>query len=222
MTIATTIPRTATALLAAALLGTCHAAPAAEDAARTQPADAAHVSHIDGDAARAGDPADWSVYNLESAWRDQAGRERRLGSLAGRVQVVALVYTSCPYTCPRIVGEMKRMEAAVAGERPDAVGFVLVSIDPARDTPGQLARFAEGARLDPARWTLLAGADPDVLELAALLGLKYRREGETELSHSNTLTVLDRHGVVVHQQPSLEAGREETLAMVRRLVEGGS
>jgi protein SCO1/2 len=139
--------------------------------------------------------AGMSLHHLDAPWLDQHGDTLRLADLAERVQVVALVYTTCGQACPRIVAEMKQIESAV----PDA-GFVLVSIDPERDTPEQLARFAEGARLDPARWTLLTGSDGALLELAAVLGVRYRRISETDFMHTNALSVLDRDGVVRHQQ----------------------
>jgi protein SCO1 len=185
-------------------------------------ADAGHASHADdGDADElaAGDPAEWSVYLLESEWKDQDARARKLSSLSGKVQVVALVYTHCGYACPRIVADLKRIEGEVAAAHPGRVGFVLVSIDPERDTPERLRSFAEGSRLDPARWTLLNGSDAQVLELAALLGVKYRRESAADFSHSNVITVLDPHGVVVHQQLGLGADPEKTLSVIRRLAE---
>ncbi|NIQ52455.1 MAG: SCO family protein, partial [Gammaproteobacteria bacterium] len=55
--------------------------------------------------------------------------------LAGRVRVVAMVYTSCAYACPRIMLDMKRIEAELGPEYREDVGFVIVSIDPERDTP---------------------------------------------------------------------------------------
>lgn len=181
--------------------------------------DGGHASHADGgDELAAGDPAEWSVYLLESEWKDQDARARKLSSLAGRVQVVALVYTHCGYACPRIVADLKRIEGEVAAAHPGRVGFVLVSIDPERDTPERLRSFAEGSRLDPARWTLLNGSDAQVLELAALLGVKYRRESAADFSHSNVITVLDPHGVVVHQQLGLGADPEKTLSVIRRLA----
>ena len=153
-------------------------------------------AHVHGDLPPAdGAMAGMSLHHLEEPWVDQRGDTVRLADLGDRVQVVALVYTTCGQACPRIVAEMKQIESAV----PDA-GFVLVSIDPERDTPEQLARFAEGARLDPARWTLLTGSDGALLELAAVLGVRYRRISETDFMHTNALSVLDRAGVVRHQQ----------------------
>jgi protein SCO1/2 len=200
------------ALLALALLAGCDApGRAAPDA--TSPTAAAAEHRHGAEPPPAGEVTDHSVYHLEGEWRDQRGETRPLASLAGRVQVVAMVYTHCGHACPRTLVDMKRIE----GETVDAgdVGFVLVSIDPERDTPEQLARFAEGARLDPARWTLLTGADDDVLGLAALLGVKFRRENEAEWSHTNLITVLDRHGEVVHRQLGYGEGVDRTVEAVR-------
>lgn len=157
-----------------------------------------------------------SLYHATSAWWDAAGAERTLGSLAGRVQVVAMVYTSCAYACPLLLLDMKRLEAELGEAFADDVGFVIVSIDPARDSPARLATFAEGARLGPSRWTLLTGDDAGVRELAALLGVRYRESAPGEFIHSNVLTVLDRHGTAVHRQEGLGAHPAETLAAIRQ------
>ena len=84
------------------------------------------------------DPDRYSVYDLDAHWRDQRGNARQLSSLRGRPQVVAMIYTHCSTTCPFTVAEMKRIER----ESPRDVGFVLVSLDPARDDPARLAAFA--------------------------------------------------------------------------------
>ena len=138
-----------------------------------------------------------SLYVLDQRWTDQAGDVIQLADLAGRPRVVAMAYTSCAYACPRIIAEMKQIEAALADADPErAPGFVLFSIDPARDTPARLADFAEQTGLDPARWTLLTGPDEQVLELSVLLGVKYRATVSGDFAHSNLVTVLDGAGVV--------------------------
>jgi protein SCO1/2 len=159
------------------------------------------------------EPAErYSVYDLGSTWRDQTGARRPLASLAGRPRVVAMVYTSCAATCPLTVNEMKRIEAAVRG-----VDFVLVTLDPERDDPARLAAYARAHGLDAARWTLLSGAEDDVRELAAALGVRYRRISPDELAHSNALTVLDATGAVVDQQAGLGT-TAETLEAVHALL----
>jgi protein SCO1/2 len=159
--------------------------------------------------------ADFSIYELEARWRDQEGRDRALGSLRGRVQVVAMVYTSCTHTCPAIVAELKRLEAAIDPAQRARVGFLLVSLDPDRDTPEQLKRFAISMRLDPAAWTLLTGDADAARELAALLGIRYRAEADAQISHSNTYLVLDADGRMVHRQGGVGSGTGPALAGIR-------
>jgi protein SCO1 len=161
-------------------------------------------------------PSDFSIYHAVSVWTDQHGDRRPLDSLAGRIQVVGMVYTNCAYACPRMILDMKRIEAELGGAQD--VGFVIVSIDPERDTPERLAEYARGARLDAERWTLLHGDDGDILELAALLGVQYRRMANGEFVHSNLLTVLDPSGQVAHRQMGLGAHPGRTLEVIRSLA----
>lgn len=155
----------------------------------------------------------WSLYDLGSRWRDQHGAERRLASLAGRPQLLAMAYTHCTSTCPLAIAEMKRIEAATD----TSVGLVLVTLDPDHDTPAVLAEYARMRGLDGARWTLLTGTVEDVRELAATLGVRYRRLSPAELAHSNTLTLIDAAGYVVHQQQGL-GERDETIVAARGLL----
>jgi protein SCO1 len=138
-----------------------------------------------------------------------------LAEVGGRAQVVAMVYTHCTHTCPRIVGELKRLEAAVPAAARSELRFVLVSLDPERDTPARLAEYAASARLDAERWTLLTGGEEEVRELAALLGLRYRSEGNAEFSHSNSYLVLDGEGRIVHRQAGLGEDLAGPLAAIR-------
>jgi protein SCO1/2 len=159
--------------------------------------------------------ADFSVYELDAHWRDQDGRDRAPGSLRGRVQVVAMVYTNCTHTCPAIVAELKRLEAALDPIERTRVGFLLVSLDPERDTPAQLKAFATSMRLDPSTWTLLTGDANTVREMAALLGIRYRAEADAQISHSNTYLVLDTDGRIVHRQDGVGSGTGPALARIR-------
>jgi protein SCO1 len=191
-----------------------------EPAAAAAPRPAEHgasADHPHAGGLEAGEHTDHSIFHLESSWWDQHGERRELASLGGRVQVVSMVYTYCAHTCPQILVDMKRIEAALEAGEWEGVGFVLVSVDPERDTPGRLRHFAESTRLDPTRWTLLGGSDGDVLELAMLLGVRFRRESATDFSHSNVLLVLDPAGEIVFRQVGLGADPAPLLAAIRAL-----
>src|SRR5690606_7170913 len=121
-------------------------------------------------------PGDYSIFHLESTWWDQHGERRPLSSLGGKVQVLSVVYTSCTVSCPQILAHMKQVEGSLTPEELERVGFVLVSVDPERDTPERLATFARDIRVDPERWTLLSSEPDRILELAAVFGVRYRKE----------------------------------------------
>ena len=165
----------------------------------------------------AAEQAGVSLDDLTSAWRDQAGDSLAFGDLRAPVRVLALVYTSCEATCPLIVADLKRVEASVPPARRADVRFVLVSLDPARDTPGRLAEWAASTRLDPARWSLLAGDADAVRELAATLGVRYQRQADGEMAHTNAITVLDAGGAIAHQQLGIDDA-DGTVAAVARLL----
>lgn len=162
-----------------------------------------HSSHAAQGAPEPAQPAigDLSLYQLESPWMDQTGASRSLASLAGRPQLVAMTYTSCQVSCPVIVADLKRIEAALDDQSLEA-GIVLFSLDPVRDTPEQLASYAAEQKLSD-RWTLLRAPDDQVREMAALLGVRYIRSQDGEYAHSNMISVLDEGGALAFQQKGL-------------------
>src|SRR5690606_23496486 len=156
-----------------------------------QPAMAEHQHQHDAlEPATVGGLPGHSVYHLESTWWDQTGETKPLSSLGGRVQLVSMVYTHCAFACPMIVADLKRIESALGPELVEVVGFVLVSIEPERDTPARVEAFTTDLRLDPERWTALSSDEGNVLELAAVLGVRYVRESESDFGHTNLIAVL--------------------------------
>jgi protein SCO1/2 len=57
---------------------------------------------------------------------------------------------------------MAQLQSDLASERFRLVSF---SVDPERDTPAVLARYADLFHADPARWFFLTGKKPDVYRL---------------------------------------------------------
>lgn len=142
---------------------------------------------------------EYSLYQVDSEWKNQDGDALTLSSLEGRTQVVAMTYTSCEVSCPRIVASMKHIQSSTGHE----TAFVLISIDPERDSVGALATYAEKMDMSTPRWNLLTGSADDIQEMAALLGVRYRKMADGEFAHSNIVTVLNEQGTIVYQQKGL-------------------
>lgn len=158
-----------------------------------------------------------SLYQLDSSWTNDKAIELKLGSLGERPLVVTMFFAKCEYACPVLVHDMKRVEAALPEEVRSKVGFVLVSFDTERDTPAALAEYRKIHHL-PDNWSLLRGSPDDVLELAALLGVKFKKDARGQFAHSNVLTVLSPGGEIAHQQVGLNQSPDETVKHLVRLL----
>lgn len=160
--------------------------------------------------------SDRSLFQLDSIWTNDKGTELKLVALAGRPLVVTMFFAKCEYACPVLVHDMKKVEAALPEDARAKIGFVLVSFDTERDTPAALAEYRKIHEL-PANWTLLRGGSDDVLELAALLGVKFKKDARGQFAHSNILTVLNSGGEVTHQQIGLNQAPDETVKQLLQL-----
>lgn len=161
---------------------------------------------------------DQSLYQLDSMWTNDAGQPVPLGALRGRAQVVALFFTSCTYACPIILHDLRRIEAALPEDVRARTGFTLVTLDPERDTPAALHAYRQAHRLPAQRWTLLQGGADDTLELAALLGVKFKREASGQFAHSNLITLLNAQGEILHQLAGLN---QDIAEAVKRIASVG-
>lgn len=160
---------------------------------------------------------DKSLYQAESAWTTDAGRQIKLGDLAGKPQVVLMFFSHCTTACPFLVNDLRRIEAALPAETRTQLGFTLVSFDSERDTPAVLAAYRREWNL-PDNWTLLHGQPDDVLELAALLGVQYRQNADGQFIHSNAITLLNANGEIAFQQTGLNAGVGEMVHRIEQMT----
>jgi protein SCO1/2 len=160
---------------------------------------------------------DKSLYQLESVWTSDANRKVKLGVLRGKPQVMAMFFASCQFTCPLTVSDMKNIEAALPENLRTNVGFMLVSFDSARDTPAALKAYRAKRELSNQNWTLLYGEPDDVRELAALLGVIYRKDANGDFAHSNVITILNAEGEIVFQQPGINLPPDEIVAKLKSL-----
>lgn len=159
---------------------------------------------------------DTSVYQLESVWTDQSSQSVRLREFRGQPAIVAMIFTTCEYACPRMLADLKQIEGKLSAQARRTTRFVLVSFDSERDTPDVLAVYARKHSLDLSRWTLLHGGPSAVRELAAILGVRYKRVPSVGFSHSNIITVLSEDGTAVHRRKGLGGAPEGILIAVER------
>jgi protein SCO1/2 len=134
------------------------------------------------------------LYQLPLQLTDQAGHRFDWRTLRGKPRVVSMFYTSCPFICPLIVDAGKTIERELSPAEQQRIGIVLVSMDPANDTPAALQEVASKRKLDPQRWTLAAPPPKDVRAMAGVLRIRYRQLADGSFNHSTALVLLDADG----------------------------
>jgi len=160
-----------------------------------------------------------SVYQLPAKLTDQDGKSWDWRSKRGTPQLVAMFYTSCQYVCPLIVDSGKAVERALPADERAKLGILLVSMDPARDTPEALMSVARKRKLDTARWSLASPKHDQVRGVAGVLGVRYRQLADGEFNHTSVLVLLDRDGRIVARSEQIGSRVEpEFLAEVRRVL----
>jgi protein SCO1/2 len=165
------------------------------------------------------DISDESIFNLTSNWNTEEGEVIQLEDLKGKTLVVVMIYTSCQAACPRLVADMRNIEAQIPSERRKNIHFVLVSIDPVTDTPQRLKAFAIENLMDEEQWTFLQGTESGIREFANVLAVKYKQISPMDFSHSNIISVFNSNGELVHQQEGLGVDNKETVETIMQLTQ---
>ena len=159
-----------------------------------------------------------SIFQLPSTWKTQNNETVEFKDFQGEVLVMVMIYTSCKAACPRLVADMRNIEAKVKSEATQPVKYILVSIDPETDTPEKLKAFAIENQMDTEQWVFLQGSDENTREFANILAVKYKEISPLDFSHSNIISVFNQQGVLVHQQEGLGVDNKTTVDKIIELA----
>jgi len=135
-----------------------------------------------------------SLYDLPIPLVDDHGVARNLDSFRGHPLLVSMFYGSCESACPLITSELKHIEKQLPESAKNGLRILMVSFDPARDTPAVLAHLKLEREVDGTRWTFASASDDASRDLAALLGIRYRRLDNGSYFHSSAIVLLDAEG----------------------------
>lgn len=120
----------------------------------------------------------------------ESGEEFSRGELDGKVWVASFFFANCPGFCLTL----NRSISDVVKELGDLdVQFVSFSVDPERDTPEVLQKYAEHFDAGPEKWIFLTG-EMEQIGRVAKESFKVSAERET---HTNRLFLVGRDGKVI-------------------------
>jgi len=169
-------------------------------------------------ASGAGTSSTWpsiSLYQVDAALETADGHHARFANRSDRVRVVTMFYASCPMACPLTIDTLKNLDAALTPAERAKVDVLLLSMDPARDTPRELTRVATERHISDPRWMLARASLVDTRKLAAVLGIQYRELNNGDFDHASVLVLLDGQGRVLSRSGKLGTPAPEFVAAVR-------
>ena len=126
---------------------------------------------------------------------DQEGQPFAAAHLLNNVWIADFIFTSCAGACPEMTSRMVDLQKHL----PSAIQLASVSVDPARDTPDALRRYAQHYGADPARWHFLTGPEPvlrPLIQNGFHLSLLEGSSPEEPIAHSQQFVLVDRKGQI--------------------------
>jgi protein SCO1/2 len=156
----------------------------------------------------------------EFALTERSGATLGLADLAGKVWVADFFYTTCPGPCPMLSSRLSDVQKALGNE--SGVRLVSISVDPEKDTPEVLKKYAEAFKANE-RWLFFTGQKDAIYSLARE-GFKLPiadapAEGGL-IIHTTRLILVDKEGVVRgFYEGGNETGVVDLIRDMRRLLE---
>jgi protein SCO1/2 len=120
---------------------------------------------------------------------EESGRRVALSGYRGQVTILAFVYSACGPTCTLIAQQIR----GALGELPHAVPVVLVTADPAVDTPARVRRFLASVSLT-GRAAYLTGPPEELERVWREYGVTPATQGRAAFERSPSVILLDRSG----------------------------
>jgi protein SCO1/2 len=115
-------------------------------------------------------------------------------SFSNKVYAADFFFTSCPSICPKVMKQMLR----IADHTNKYNDFLLVShtIDPKRDTPERLFRYADNLDIDHKKWQFLTGDKDELLDIAEEYYVAAYEDPEAPggFDHSGKILLVDMDG----------------------------
>ena len=117
--------------------------------------------------------------------------------LLGSIWIADFIFTHCPGMCPMLSQRMSHLQTTLHNE---PVRFLSFSVDPERDTPQVLRRYAQRYHADALRWLFLTGERSQMysliqhgfqLSVEALDPNDPRLTTSEPIVHSNRFVLLD-------------------------------
>jgi protein SCO1/2 len=141
-----------------------------------------------------------------------------LRDLRGKVVAVTFIYASCVDTCPLLTAKLAGLQAKLGADFGPKVFFASITVDPKRDTPEVLKRYAQAHGAKPAGWAFLTGTPIEIGDVEKKYGIFARKNPRDDVDHTFLTSLIDREGVLRVQYIGVRFDPTELLADLRSLL----
>ena len=148
----------------------------------------------------------------------QAGARLALRDLRGKVVAVTFVYASCTDTCPLLTAKIAGLQARLGREFGRRVFVTSVTVDPERDTPEVLKRYAQAHGANPAGWAFLTGSPEEIRDVRRRYGIYARKNSGGDVDHTFLTSLIDSDGILRVQYLGVRFDPDELLGDVKSLL----
>lgn len=152
---------------------------------------------------------------------DQEGRRIALKDLRGKVLAITFIFASCADTCPLLTATMVRLQDRLGAAFGPDIQFVAVTVDPERDTPEVLKRYAQAHGADSRGWSFLSGTTAEIREVARRYGVYYKKTPRGDVDHTFLTSLVDRGGTLRVQYMGVRFNPDEMLRDLQGLAAEG-
>ena len=152
---------------------------------------------------------------------NQDGRQTSLSALRGKVVAITFIYTTCIDACPLLTAKMASLQGRLGSDFGARVQFLSITVDPVRDTPAVLKRYAEGHGAQAIGWAFLTGTPAEIRAVAKDYGVYYRKTPRGDVDHTFLTSLVDRDGILRVQYLGVRFDPKELLRDLQTLMREG-
>ena len=148
----------------------------------------------------------------------QDGKRLSLKELGGKVVAITFIYTGCVDTCPLLTAKMAGLQANFGSNFGSKVFFISITVDPERDTPAILKRYAEAHRANTAGWAFLTGSTAQIQQVAKRYGIYYKKMSGGDVDHTFLTSIVDQSGTLRVQYIGVQFKPDDLLRDIQTLL----
>ena len=148
----------------------------------------------------------------------QEGAQLALKDLRGKVVAVTFIFASCTDTCPLLTAKLAGLQERLGTAFGAKVFFVAITVDPERDTPEVLKRYAQAHGVNPAGWAFLTGTPAEIQQVARHYGIYVKKRPRGEVDHTFLTSLIDPSGTLRVQYLGVRFNPDELLHDLQALV----